>query len=189
MKKLIIFCITIIGVVALNATTPQYRPFEDNDMPGKLNTEYQMYQRSQKKAIRVNNQYHTPRINNSYKNQSSYITTNNPNNINTPKTTISQQNVQYYNYRGEISETSRVEYNEHIAIEMRKGNTINSMPNTPFVETGDIQSVGYDSNPNEGWGEQVKDEEDDNTSDGPIGDAILPFLLFLLLYTAIRRKI
>lgn len=51
------------------------------------------------------------------------------------------------------------------------------MPNTPFVETGDIQSVGYDSNPNEGWGEQVKDEEDDDTSDGPIGDAIIPFLM------------
>ncbi len=188
MKKLIIFCITIIGVVALNATTPQYRPFEYNDMPGKLNTEYQMYQRSQKKAIRVNNQYHTPRINNSYKNQSSYITTNNPNNINTPKTTISQHNVQYYNYRGEISETSRVEYNEHIAMEIYNGNAINNMPNThtPFVETGDIQSVGYDSNPNEGWGEQI---EEDNTSEGPIGDAILPLLLCLLLYIGFRRKV
>ena len=90
--KRVIFLLVIfvfVGEVELRVTTPQYRPFEDNDMPGKLNTEYQMYQRSQKKAIRVNNQYHTPRINNSYKNQSSYITTNNLNNINIPKTTIS----------------------------------------------------------------------------------------------------
>ncbi len=172
--------------MALNATTPQYRPFEDNDMPGKLNTEYQMYQRSQKKAIRVNNQYHTPRINNSYKNQSSYITTNNPNNINTPKTTISQQNTQYYNYQVATNTPSKVEYNEHIAMEIDNKNAIHNMPNTPFIETGDIQSVGYNTNPDEGWGEQV---EDDDTQEGPIGDAILPLLLCLLLYIGFRRKI
>lgn len=183
--KRVIFLLVIfvfVGEVALRATTPQYRPFDDTDMPGK----FQMYQRPAKKAIKVVPAQQNIKLRDG---RSYDVLMKSRNQATDGRVVISQQNVQYYNYRGEISETSRVEYNEHIAMKMRKGNAINSMPNTPFVETGDIQSVGYDSNPNEGWGEQVKDEEDDDTSDGPIGDAILPLLLFLLLYTTIRRKI
>jgi hypothetical protein len=49
-----------------------------------------------------------------------------------------------------------------------------------IIETSQIHNVSYDSNPNDGWNDQVKDE--------PIGDAIIPLLLLALLYIRIKFK-
>ena len=55
-----------------------------------------------------------------------------------------------------------------------------SEESSDIIETGQMQNVGYDSNPNEGWNEQV--------SGGPIGDCILPLLLLTLLYVRIKTR-
>ena len=191
----------MIGVVAINATTPQYRPFEDNDMPGKIvlkqypfenkiqqkmNNEYKLYQRTQKVTpiiVDPSIYMHHSKTNNEYRGNYIIPTNQNDNSNLNNSVTISQQNVQYYNYRENINSATNVKYNTPINIKIK---TKDNIIDETIIATNNAMFVAPDSNPDEGWGEQV--EDDDDIEDGPIGDAILPLLMFILLYFGIRRK-
>ena len=100
----------------------------------------------------------------------------------TGNVTISQgSDAQFYHRyeRGECGTVKVEEYQKPLSMNQFAVNATDE-ESSDIIETGQMQNVGYDSNPNEGWNEQVKD--------GPIGDAIIPLLLLTLLYIRIKLR-
>lgn len=205
MKRLIIIFFSIISAVAIYATAYQHRPFENADMSRKVQTvvttsqyrpfdntdvpgKFQIYQRqSRKNAIKIK----TVPQNIKLRNGNSYDVLMNRNEYESiNRVHLSQQNVQYYNYRENISASAsnRVEYKNHIAMKMQYNKSEEIFQNDPFIEIGSFQAVGVDTNPPDAWGEVVPDVDDD-VDEGPMGDVIIPMLLFALLWVIKRRNL
>ena len=209
MKKIIVSILFIVlGGVASLMAIPQaqtskpfeqndinhkraYQPFEQNDIP-EIGTKHikqnekiwnQEYREYQRKIVKQPVDVKTTNPNIRLKDGESYnVVGETKVATQTGNVTISQgSDAQYYHRyeRGECGTVKVEEYQKPLRMNQFTVNATNEEP-LDIIETGQIQNVGYDSNPNEGWNEQVKDE--------PIGDAIIPLLLLALLYIKIKFK-
>ena len=209
MKKIIVSILfVVLGGVASLMAIPQaqtskpfeqndinpkraHQPFEQNDVPEvgtkhikqneKIwNQEYREYQRKEVKQpidVKTTN----PKV--KLKEGESYnVVGETKVATQTGNVTISQgSDAQYYHrYERGVCGTVKVEeYQKPLSMNQFAVNATDE-ESSDIIETGQMQNVGYDSNPNEGWNEQVKD--------GPIGDAIIPLLLLALLYIRIKLR-
>ena len=168
-----------------------YQPFEQNDIP-EIGTKHikqnekiwnQEYREYQRKIVKQPIDVKAKNPNIRLKDGESYNVVGETKVASqTGNITISQGNNAQYYHRYERNECGTVEVEEYqkpLKINQFATN-YTSEESSDIIETGQIQNVGYDSNPNEGWNEQVKDE--------PIGDAIIPLLLLALLYIKIKFK-
>ena len=206
MKKIIVSILfVVLGGVASLMAIPQaqqskpfeqndinpkraHQPFEQNDMPEvgikhikqneKIwNQEYREYQRKEvKQPVDVKTTDPNVRLKEgeSYKVVGETNVATQTNNV-----TLSQGNdAQYYHRyeRGECGTVKVAEYQKPLSMN-QYDKEYTSEEESDVIETGQMQNVGYDSNPNEGWNKPA-----------PIGDCILPLLLLTLLYVRIKIR-
>ena len=165
------------------------QPFEQNDIPEvgtkhikqneKIwNQEYREYQRKVVKQP-VDVKTTDPKV--KLKEGESYsVVGETASTEQTPKTTISQgTDAQFFHRygRNESADVAVESFQKPLKVNQSSSSDATGDDDEVVIETGQMQNVGYDSNPNEGWGEQVD-----------LGNAIIPLFLFVLLYIRIKFK-
>lgn len=169
-----------------------YQPFEQNDIP-EVGTKHikqnekiwnQEYREYQRKIVKQPVDVKTTNPNIRLKDGESYnVVGETKVATQTGNVTISQgSDAQYYHRyeRGESADVAVESFQKPLKVNQSSSSDATGDDDEVVIETGQMQNVGYDSNPNEGWNEQVKDE--------PIGDCILPLLLLTLLYVRIKTR-
>lgn len=207
MKKIIVSILfVVLGGVASLMAIPQaqtskpfeqndinpkraHQPFEHNDIPEvgtkqikqneKIwNQEYREYQRKEVKQP-VDVKTTDPKVR--LKEGESYsVVGETASTEQTPKTTISQgTDAQFFHRygRNESADVAVESFQKPLKVNQSSSSDATGDDDEVVIETGQMQNVGYDSNPNEGWGEQVD-----------LGNAIIPLFLFVLLYIRIKFK-